>query len=94
MSSARKEGRSSLEGSLGPFSCVNCAKVLNNDHRCTVLFCSQQCKMEAVERHPSMTQLSNPRIFSSEEYRNLLRAAILNAVALTTGKEEYDIISN
>lgn len=50
--------------------------------------------MEAVERHPSMTQLSNPRIFSSEEYRNLLRAAILNAVALTTGKEEYDIISS
>jgi hypothetical protein len=94
MSSAQKEGRSGPEGSLGPFSCVNCAKVLNNDHRCTGSFCSEQCEMKAVERDPSVTQLSEPRIFSSEERLNVLCAAILNAVALATGKEASNVISN
>jgi hypothetical protein len=50
--------------------------------------------MKAVERDPSVTQLSKPGIFSSEEYLKVLRAAILNAVALATGKEAYNVISN
>jgi hypothetical protein len=50
--------------------------------------------MKAVERDPSVIQLSKPRNFSSEESVNVLRAAMLYAVALATGKEAYNVISN
>ncbi len=78
----------SPERSLGPFiPCLKCPKILNTD-RCTVSFCSVECKMKAVKDDPTVT-LSNPRVYTRERIE-LLRAALYYAVAQASG-EEYDI---
>ncbi len=85
---AASRSTSSPERSLGPFvECAKCSKILNTD-RCTVSFCSVECKMKAVEDDPTVT-LSNPRVYTPERIE-LLGATLNYAVAKASG-EEYDI---
>jgi hypothetical protein len=85
---AASSSTSSPERSFGPFvKCAKCSKILNTD-RCTVSFCSVECKMKAVEDDPTVT-LSNPRVYTPEQIE-LLCAALISAVAKASG-EEYDI---
>ncbi|CAM6010628.1 unnamed protein product [Sphagnum balticum] len=75
---------SSPERSLGPFiPCLKCPKILNTD-RCTVSFCSVECKMKAVEDDPTVT-LSNPRVYTPE------RIELLSYAVAKASGEDYDI---
>ncbi len=81
---AASRSTSNPERSLGPFvECAKCSKILNTD-RCTVSFCSVECKMKAVEDDPTVT-LSNPRVYTPE------RIELLNYAVARASGEEYDI---